>query len=122
MHDGIDVGMLCEDVIESSLVGDVDLIEGGPPSADEVHAIDGFLRRVVEIVDDHDTVAGDEQFERREGANVARSSGCCYVSDRSKHTHAPKVSAYPVTRIVCDMMRFLTQSFGSCCGGAGSSV
>lgn len=75
VHDGIDVGVLCEDVIESNPVGDVDLVECGSLSADEVHAIDGFLRRVVEIVDDHDVVAGDEQFERREGANVARSSG-----------------------------------------------
>lgn len=74
MHDGIDAGVLREDVVETSLVGHIDLVEGRSLSANELDAIDGFLGRVVEVVDDHDVVASEEEFERREGADVARSS------------------------------------------------
>jgi len=74
VHDGINAWVLQEDLLESFLIGHIDLVEGGSLSADELDTIDCLFRRVVEIVDDHDIVAGNEEFECREGADVARSS------------------------------------------------
>lgn len=71
----VDVWVVVEDLVESSLVCNVGLVEFGPLAADEFDAVDDFLGRVVEAVDDDDLVVGLEQGEGREGANVARTAG-----------------------------------------------
>jgi hypothetical protein len=54
----IDVWVLLEDLVQRSLICDIDLVEGGPLAADELDAVYDFLGGVVEVVDDDDLVIG----------------------------------------------------------------
>jgi hypothetical protein len=66
--------VLGEDIVEGSLVGDVDLVEVRAAAADELNAVESNLGRVVQVVDNNDVVAVLEEGKRRERANVARSA------------------------------------------------
>lgn len=92
----VNVGVLAEDLVQGSLVGDVDIVELGALAADELDAIDDFLGGVVDVVDDDDLVTSLEKRQRGEGANVASAtvqckSSCASVVDSGAHV-------YPVTR------------------------
>lgn len=63
--------MLLKNLVERSLVCDVDLVELWSLAGNELNAIDDFWGRIVEVVDDDDLVVCFEQSERRERANVA---------------------------------------------------
>lgn len=71
VDNGVDSGVLLEDVVESGLVGDVELVEIGTAAADELDAVEGDLRGIVEGVDNYDVVAVLEEGEGGKGANVA---------------------------------------------------
>lgn len=71
----VDVGVGCEDLIQTFLVGDIDLVELGSFLAQQLDAVDGDLGGIVETVDDDDLVAMVEQGEGGERANVARAPG-----------------------------------------------
>lgn len=75
MDDAVNGRVLGEDVVEGLLVGDVDLVEVGATAAEQLDAVEGNLGRVVQAVDDDDIVAVLEEGQRRERANVARSTG-----------------------------------------------
>ncbi|KAJ6444934.1 LOW QUALITY PROTEIN: putative quinone oxidoreductase [Purpureocillium lavendulum] len=75
VDDAVDGGVLGKDLVEALLVGDVDLVEGGPATAEKLDAVEGDLGRVVEAVDNDDIVAVLEEGEAREGANVAGATG-----------------------------------------------
>lgn len=74
MNDVVNVGVLLEHLVESSLILDVKLVELGLLAADELNAVDDLLGRVVEVVNDDDLVASLEKSECCEGANVASAT------------------------------------------------
>lgn len=52
----IDLRILFEDLVQSTGLSDVEIVEGWALSADQLDAVDGFLRRVAEVVDDDDLI------------------------------------------------------------------
>lgn len=66
--------MLGEDLVESCLIGDVELIKSRPLSADELDAVHDLFRRIVKIVDNDDLVIGLKKCKGREGTNVTRTT------------------------------------------------
>ncbi len=71
MNDAIDVWMRIEDFVDGSLIPHVDIMKLRAFSADQFNAIERFLGRVVEIVEDYDVVVGLEQGKGSKGTNVA---------------------------------------------------
>ena len=63
--------MLSEHFVESGLVGNVELVIDGAFAGNQLNAIENFVGRVIEVVDNHDFVVGLEEGESGEGANVA---------------------------------------------------
>jgi hypothetical protein len=74
VDDIVNVGVLGEHFVEASFVCDVAVVEGGSLAADELDAVDDFLRRVVEVVNDDDLVVCLKKCESCKGANVARTT------------------------------------------------
>ena len=56
MDDAVNIRMRLKDFVEIVLFFDIDMEEFGPLPADELDAIDGFFRRVQEIVCDDNFV------------------------------------------------------------------
>lgn len=71
MNHVVDVAVLFEHGIESSLVGDIEVHKLRPLTADELDAVEDFGGGVVQIVRNHCFVACFEEREDREGADVA---------------------------------------------------
>lgn len=71
MYHIVDVRVLVKHRIQLFLVRDVALVVLGPLSAYELDAVEDFVGRVVQVVDDDDFVVGFEECERGEGADVA---------------------------------------------------
>ena len=63
--------MFREDVVESFLVPDVQVHTFWPLATDELYAVNGHFRRIVEIVRDNDFVPSFEKRKGGKGANVA---------------------------------------------------
>jgi len=74
VDDIVNVRMLLEHFIQPCLVGDVDLVEDGAFSAEELNAVDDFLGRIVQIVDYDDLVVCIKEGKDGEGANVASTA------------------------------------------------
>lgn len=82
MNNAVNVGVRLEDLVESGLVGHIDLSELGLLAGDQLNALESLVGRVVEVVCDNDLVASLEQSEGGEGANVTgttvlRMRGVC---------------------------------------------
>lgn len=71
MNDAVDLGMLGENIVESALVRDVELVKGRAASADSLNSVEDVFERVVQAVDNDDVVAIFEESKGGEGANVA---------------------------------------------------
>jgi hypothetical protein len=74
VDDTVDVGVSCEDLAQGLLVGDVDLIEGWSFPADQLDAVQSYLRGVVEVIDNDYFIAMFEQGQSRERPNIASAS------------------------------------------------
>lgn len=74
MDNIVNVGVLLEDLIQSGLIGDINIVESGALATDELDAIDDLLRRIVEIIDNYNLVIGFEERENCKGTNIAGSS------------------------------------------------
>lgn len=74
VDDAVNVGVGLEDLVEGSLVGDIELGELGLLAGDQLNALQGLGRGVVQVVGDDDLVASLEQSEGGERANVARAT------------------------------------------------
>jgi len=61
VDDRVDLWVFREDVVQGLLVRNVHVVELRALSGDELDAVDDFLLRVVEVVDDDDIVVGLEQ-------------------------------------------------------------
>lgn len=70
VNHAVDLGVLLKDFVKSGIVGHVDLVECGALPTDELDAVNGNLRRVVEIVNDDDIITILEQSERGKRPNV----------------------------------------------------
>lgn len=75
MDHTVNVRVLLEDLLHRALVGDVERVEERALAADQLDPIHAFLGRVVETVDNDDLVAGLQERESSERANVAAPSG-----------------------------------------------
>lgn len=71
VDDRVNGWVLLEDLVESGLVSDVELVEVGAAAADELDTVESDLGRVVERVDNDNVVTVLEEGEGGEGANVA---------------------------------------------------
>ena len=71
MNDTVNLGVLHENFVEGSLVGDVHLVEGGALAAEQLDAIDSDLGRIVETIDNDDIVIIVQQREGSKRPNVA---------------------------------------------------
>lgn len=74
VDDAVDGGVLGKDLVQRLLVGDVDLVKVGAAAGQQLDPVNRNLGRVVEAVDNDDIVAGVEQGQSREGADVARAT------------------------------------------------
>lgn len=74
MDDTVDVGVSCKDLVQSLLVGDVDLIEGWSFPADQLDAVQSNLRGVVEVINNDNFIAMFEQGQSRERPNISCAS------------------------------------------------
>ena len=77
MNDAVNLGVFGKDIGQTTLVGQVDLVEERAASAEELDAIEGDLGGIVETVDNDDIVAVLEEGEGGERANVAGATGLC---------------------------------------------
>ena len=57
MDDAVDIWVLLEDVFESLLARNVDIVVIWLLAADELHSVQSLRGRIVEVVDDNDMVA-----------------------------------------------------------------
>lgn len=80
MDNAVDIGVRLEDLVEASLVGDINLVEGRALLGDQLDAVQNDLGRVVETVDDDDLVAVLEEGHGGEGADVAGATARTKVS------------------------------------------
>lgn len=80
MDDTLNIRMLGENLGQSLLVGNIDLVELWPLPTEKLYAIKGDLRGVVEAVDDDNFVAMLEEGKSREGTNVSSASARVYIS------------------------------------------
>jgi hypothetical protein len=74
VDDAVDIGIFREDLLQSLLICNVDLVEIWSLSAQEFNAIERDYRRVIQTIDDDDFIAMLEESERSEGANIAGAS------------------------------------------------
>lgn len=74
MNDTVNLGVFCEDIVESFLIGEVHGVELRTAATEDLDAVEGDLRRVVEVVNDHHVVAMLKQSKGGEGADVARTT------------------------------------------------
>lgn len=74
MNDTVNVGVGLEDLVEASLIGDIQLNELGFLAADQLDPVQSFDGGVVQVVSDDDLVASLEECEGGEGANVASAT------------------------------------------------
>lgn len=74
VNDRVNLRVLCKDGIQRRHVRHVDLVEDGTATAEQLNAVQSLDRRVVEVIDNDNVVAGDEELEGGEGADVARST------------------------------------------------
>ena len=56
VNDAVDVGMSSKHLTQSLLVCDVHLVEGWPLATDQLNAIQGNLRGVVQAVDNYNLI------------------------------------------------------------------
>lgn len=70
MNHIVNIRVRIEHLLERLLIGDIELKELRPLPTDQLDAIDNLLGRVLQVVSDDDFVAGFQQRERRERANV----------------------------------------------------
>ena len=70
MNDAVDVRMSDKDPIDRGSVGDIASNEVRPFPADQLDSVQGNGGRVVQVVRQHDLVAGFQKGERREGADI----------------------------------------------------
>jgi hypothetical protein len=66
MNHTVDIGMFCEHCIQPFFICDVDFVELGSLSADQLDAVEGDYGGVVERVDNDDSVAMLEEGKARE--------------------------------------------------------
>lgn len=71
----VNVRVLLEHLVQLLLIGDIAGVELGSLAANELDAVEDFVRGVVEVVDDNDLVVCLEEGEGSEGANVAGATG-----------------------------------------------
>lgn len=74
MNHTVNGRVLGEDLIDGLLICDVDLVEGGAATAEELNSVQRNLRGVVEVVDNHNIVAVLEESEGGEATNVASAT------------------------------------------------
>lgn len=74
MDDAVDVGVGLEHLVETLLVGDIELNELGLLARDQLNALQSLWRRVVQVVGHNNLVARLEQGKGGERANVARTT------------------------------------------------
>lgn len=106
MDDAVDGGVLGKDLVQRLLVGDVDLVKVGAAAGQQLDPVNRNLGRVVEAVDNDDIVAGVEQGQSREGADVAsatadwaqRSMLVQKIQCKSKNIHHGNDDARPAQR------------------------
>jgi hypothetical protein len=57
VDNAVNAGILCEDLVKTVFICDIDLIEVWPLSADELNAVQRNLGRVVEAIDNYNLIA-----------------------------------------------------------------
>jgi hypothetical protein len=70
----VDVRMLCKDIVQSCFVGDVNLVELGSFSAEQLNAIECYFGGVVQAVHNHNLVSMLEKSKSRKRTNIAGAS------------------------------------------------
>lgn len=83
VDDAVNGGVLGKHLVQGLLVGDVDLVEVGTAASQQLDAVESDLGGVVEAVDNDDIVAGIQQGQSREGADVARSTAKYWLVNKS---------------------------------------
>lgn len=94
MNDAVDVWMLGEDVIQSFLVGNVDVVVFRLLSTDQFYAVENFARGVVKVVNNDDFVVCFKKSEGSERANIAGTT----VEHQSLRILRAVGLAYPVIK------------------------
>ena len=75
MDHTVNIRMRLEDLVEVLLFPNVDIVELRSLARDKLNSIDCFFGRIEQVVNNNDLVASLEEGKRREGPNVAATSG-----------------------------------------------
>lgn len=70
VDDTVNVRVRLEDLIESGLIGDVQLGKLGLLARDQLNTVESLSRGIVQVISNDDLVASLEQGKSGEGANV----------------------------------------------------
>ena len=109
MDDTVNVRVRLEDLVESGLIGDVQLGQLSLLARDQLNAVEGLSRGIVQVVSNDDLVASLEQGEGGEGANVTGTTAMRRMVGLASGTGTRGTGqywSYPVTRTEpADMMR-----------------
>jgi len=74
MNNTVNVRVRRKNLVEGSLVGNVDIMEGRALARDQLDTIEAFFGCIVQAVNDNDLVAGFKKGEDCEGADVANAA------------------------------------------------
>lgn len=74
VDDAVNIWMRIKDLVKLRLIRDIAGVVLGSLSCDELDSVDGFLRRVIQIVDNDNLVVGLQQRQSCERANVPGST------------------------------------------------
>lgn len=82
VNNAVNVGVRLENLVESGLIGHIELSELRLLARDQLNALESLVGGVVEVVCDNNFVASFEQSKSGEGANVTgttvmRMRGVC---------------------------------------------
>ena len=74
MDHAVDVRIFCKDLVQSCFVGDVNLVELGSFSAEQLNAIECYFGGVVQTVHNHNLVSMLEKSKSRKRTNITGAS------------------------------------------------
>jgi len=101
VNDIVNLWMRLENLVQSGLVGNVDVVDLWLLAADELNAVCDLFERVVKVVHDDDVVASLNEGEGCERANVTGTTGQVLVV--CLHSGVCERSLVPETTIAADV-------------------
>ncbi len=89
MNNTVNVRVRRKNLVEGSLVGNVDIMEGRALARDQLDTIEAFFGCIVQAINDNNLMAGFQKSEDCEGANVANAAKKKYGQGQRRAAVSP---------------------------------